>query len=132
MKLKERYKVLNYAKEQYSKTFNHDYKFKKLSKKALYKLLEENKHSMMAEWSYCCNGLYKCCWQELIEKGNWGLTQKAVDEDIKRAIDKTAKICRKDSRILYCEEENAIQVIIIARDIMSMDYLITFTNEERI
>ena len=42
MKIKDRYKLLNHAKEQYNKTFNLDLQFKYLSKKALYNLLKEN------------------------------------------------------------------------------------------
>ena len=131
MKTKERYKLLNYAKEDYSNIFDHKYEFKKLSKKALYKLLRENKHSCMCEWSYCCYGLYQNCWQEPIEEGIWGMTQEDVNKAIKSVIDDTAKICRRDSRILYYENNFGIHVIIIARDIMSEDYLITFTDKER-
>lgn len=131
MKTKERYKLLNYAKEDYSNIFEHKYEFKKLSKKALYKLLRENKHSCMCEWSYCCYGLYQNCWQEPIEEGVWGMTQEDVNKAIKSVIDDTAKICKRDSRILYCENELSVDVIIIARDIMSVDYLITFTDKER-
>lgn len=131
MKTKERYKLLNYAKEDYSNIFGHKYEFKKLSKKALYKLLRENKHSCMCEWSYCCYGLYQNCWQEPIEEGIWGMTQKDVDKDIKSVIDDTAKICKRDSRILYYENKFGIHVIIIARDVMSEDYLITFRNNVR-
>lgn len=46
----------------------------------------------MCEWSYCCYGLYNNCWQEPIEEGFWGLTQKEVDDIIKHTIDSTAKI----------------------------------------
>lgn len=130
MKLKERYKVLNYAKKQYFEAFNRNYEFKKLSKKALYKLLQENKHSTMTEWSYCCYGLYRCCWQDPFAEGIWDMSQERVDEIIKDIIDRTAKICRKDNRILYCEDEVGVHVVIVARDVMSTDYLITFTNEE--
>ena len=130
MKLKERYKLLNYAKKDYSEIFKSDYQFKKLSKRALYKLLEDNKHSSMCEWWYCCNGLYNNCWQELIEEGNWHATQKAVDSAIKEAIDSTAKICRKDSRILCYEDKGGTHIIIIARDVFACDYLIYFTNQK--
>lgn len=128
MKLKDRYKIINHAKRYYSETFNQNYEFKKLSKKALYKLLEENKHSTVTEHCYCCYGLYQSCWCEPFFEGNWGMTQERVDEVIKYIIDKTAKICRRDSRILYCEDEQEVHVIIIARDVMSEDYLIRFTN----
>lgn len=130
MKRKERYKVLNYAKKQYSEAFDLDLQFKHLSKKMLYELLKKYKHSSMCEWSYCCYGLYKNCWQEPIEEGNYDLMQQDVNEIIKYTIDNTAKYCRKDSRILYCETDKRINVIIVMRDIFETDYLITFTNEE--
>ena len=131
MKIKDRYKLLNYAKEYYSEKFNLDLEFKHLSKKELYKILKEYKHSSMCEWSYCCYGLYTCCWQDPFEEGCWGLTQASVDRCIKSAIDDTAKICRKDSRILYCKSDNQVHVIIVARDICATDFLIIFTNEVR-
>lgn len=130
MKKKDRYKLLNYAKKEYSEVFDLDLQFKHLSKKELYNLLQQYKHSSMCEWSYCCYGLYNNCWQEPIEEGNWGFTQNDVDGIIKGAIDDTAKACRRDNRILYCELDNRVDVIIVARDIYSADYLITFTNEE--
>lgn len=130
MKKQERYKLLNHAKKEYSEIFKRNYQFKKLSKKALYELLQQNKHSQMCEWSYCCYGLYQNCWQEPYFVGNWGLTRKRIDEIIKSTIDETAKICRKDNRILYYEDEYGAHVIIVARDVMSDDYLFTFTNRE--
>lgn len=130
MKKQDRLKLLSYAKEQYIEFFGLDYKFKKLSKKALYNLLKQNKHSSMCGWSYCCYGLYQNCWQEPYEEGIWDLTQDEVNDIIKATIDSTAKICRKDNRILYCEDGQFVHVIIVARDVMKADYLIYFTNEE--
>lgn len=130
MKKQEKYKLLNYAKKDYSKRFNRRYEFKKLSKNALYELLRQNKHSSMCEWSYCCYGLYENCWQDPVEEGLWDMTQKEVDRIIKSTIDYTAKICKKDSRILYCEDAYGIHVIIISRDVYDCDYLICFTNRE--
>lgn len=129
MKRKDRYKLINYAKKQYSETFDLDLQLKHLSKKELYNLLQQYKHSSMCEWSYCCYGLYNNCWQEPIEEGNWGFTQKQVDEIIKGTINDTVKVCRRDSRILYCKTVDRVNVIIVARDICSADFLITFTNE---
>ena len=94
------------------------------------KLLKQYKHSCMAEWSYCCYGLYQNCWQEPYFEGNWDMSQERVDDVIRYVIDKTAKICRKDSRILYCKDNNEINIVIVARDVCKNDYLITFTNEE--
>ena len=130
MKKKDRYKLLNYAKNQYNKIFDLNLQFKHLSKKELYNLLETHKHSSMCEWDYCCYGLYQNCWQDPYGEGIWDMTQEQVDKVIKDTINYTSKACRKDSRILYCELDNRIDVIIVTRDICSTDYLITFTNEE--
>lgn len=130
MKKKDRYKLLNYAKMNYSEIFNRKYEFKKMSKRDLYELLRQNIRSSMCEWSYCCYGLYKNCWQDPIEEGVWGMTQGWVDKCIKRTIDETAKSCRRDNRILYCKDEHGVHVVIIARDVDSRDYLIFFTNKE--
>lgn len=130
MKKQERYKILNYARNQYNDSFTQQYEFKNLSKKCLHNILKKYKHSVMVEWSYCCNGLYQNCWQELFEEGNWGMTQNDVDMAIKNTINDTAKHCRKDKRILYCEGKDGVHVVIVMRDIHEMDYLIYFTNEE--
>ena len=45
------------------------------------------------------------------------MTQKDVDRAIKSVIDNTAKICKRDSRILYYENKFGIHVIIIARGV---------------
>lgn len=130
MKKQERYKLLNHAKREYSEIFHHKYEFMKISKKALHKLLQENKHSSMCEWSYCCYGLYQNCWQEPIMEGCWHETQKDVDEVIKNTIDFTAKMCKKDNRLLYYKDEYGIHIIIVARDITKCDYLFDFTDKE--
>ena len=130
MKRQERYKILNYAKDQYSKTFDVDYQFKRFSRKKLYSLLKQHCNSCMCEWDYCCYGLYRNCWQELYEKGNWGMTQKLVDAKMAGAIDKYAKYYRKDSRILYCDLGSSIDIILVMRDICKSDFLITFMDEK--
>lgn len=130
MKRQERYKLLNYAKEQYKRYFGIEFQFNHLSKKELHKLLSEYKHSSFCECDYCCYGLYQSCWQEPYTEGMWDYTQKNIDKFISDTIDDCAKYCRKDNRILYCEIEGEICVAIIMRDVLKTDYLIRFTNEE--
>ena len=95
MKKKDRYRLLTYAKNQYSKDFGRDYEFKYLSKKTLHKLLKQYKHSCMTEWSYCCYGLYRNCWQEPYFEGCWNMDQERVDDVIRYVIDKTARFVEK-------------------------------------
>ena len=132
MKKKDKYKLFQYAKEQYSKDFKCNYEFKYLSKKALLKLLKEHNDSSMCEWDYCCYGLYQNCWQEPYFEGNWGMSQEKVNEIIKETIKKTAKICKRDNRILYCEVDDVINIVIIARDVMYCDFLIAFDNKKQL
>lgn len=83
----------------------------------------------MCEWWYCCYGLYQNCWQDPCEEGIWDMTQKEVDKSISDIIDEYSKYYRKDNRILYCEEDDIIHVILIMRDICKCDFLISFMNE---
>lgn len=129
MKRQERYKMLNYARKDYAENLNADYKFKKMSPKTLQRILRNHKHSFMCEWSYCCYGMYEVCWEELYKEGIWDMSQDMVDRGIMNAIHNTAKVCRRDSRILYAEKEDIIKVIIIARDVYKVDYMIVFSNE---
>ena len=130
MKRKDKMTLFNYAKKQYRKAFDLELEFKYMSKRELYNLIKQHSHSIMCEWFYCCNGLYENCWQELYAEGVWHMSQAKVNEAIKSVIDLLATACRRDKRILYCELDNRVDVIIIARDIVKADYLITFTNEE--
>lgn len=59
------------------------------------------------------------------------MSQKEIDEIIYNTFKFLSKQCRKDSRIVYCEKDGEINVIIIARDLnkIKADYLICFTNE---
>lgn len=130
MKRKDRYKLLSFVRKQYSDLFEEDYQYVRLSTKELLELLESYDHSSMYEFSYCCYGLYQNCWQDPIEEGVWGLSQAKVNEAIKNTIIETRKMRRKDSRVLYCKSEKYVDVIIVARDIEKMDYLIRFINEK--
>ena len=130
MKKQERYKLLHIAKDQYSKTFNLDYQFKCLTRKELHNLLNQHTHSSMCEWDYCCYGLYQNCWQDPYAEGMWDMTQEEVDKFIANIIDDYARHYRKDSRILCCESDNAVHVILVMRDICTTDFLITFTDKE--
>lgn len=127
MKKRDRYRILNLARKQYREAFGRDYEFKYLSPKKLCKLTDRYTTSA-CEWSYCCYGLERCCWQEPIECGVWGMSQNGVDDWTRYTIRDTAKICRKDNRILYSETDDYIHVVIIARDMFAQDYLITFSK----
>ena len=129
MKRKDKQKLINYAVNEYSKIFGRDYKPTYINKKRVKQLLKEYIHSSMCEWSYCCYGLYQNCWQEPFFKGNWGMTQKRVNDIILDVLDeKLMKKCRTDGRMFSYEEDGVIHVLIIARDLTKDDYLITFSN----
>lgn len=131
MKKKDKYNLISYALNEYGEIFKITYVRTDLSLKFLKQLLKKYKHSSMCEWSYCCYGLYRNCWQEPYFEGNWGMTQKRVDEIILSTIKATRKACKKDKRIGICYEGDDVHVVIVARDLPghACDYLFTFTNE---
>lgn len=131
MKKKKKYQLIKYAIDEYGKEFNYNYKRMDVFHKQVKELLSKYKHSSMCEWSYCCDGLYHNCWQEPFFRGNWGLTQKQVDEIIYETVRRLAKKCRRDSRIACYSDENSVHIVMIARDLPEYraDYLFTFTNE---
>lgn len=132
MKKKDKYKLINYAIKEYGDMFNHNYQHGDLSTKYLKDLLKQYKHSYMAEWNYCCRGLYNCCWQELFFEGNWYMSQTDVNKAIEYTIDITAKDRRRDKRLAWCQDSDGIHVVIITRDLPHhrRDYFITLTNKE--
>ena len=129
MKKKDKYKIINYAINEYSNIFNHSYKRTNISQNYVKELLKKYKHSIMCEWSYCCYGLYQNCWQDPFEEGIWGMTQKRIDEIIYDTVCELLKHCKRDNRIGLCVENNAVHMVIIARDLpdFKSDYLFTFT-----
>ena len=133
MKIKDRYHVINQAIKQYNETFQWvDFKLRKFSKKELFNLLESHTCSSGCMWFYCCDGIWQNCWQDPFFEGNWGCSQKDVDDTIRGIIEDTAKACKKDNRIGWCENEDGVHIVIIARDLLKekADYFITFTDKQ--
>lgn len=131
MKRKEKQKLINHAVNEYSKIWERNYKPTYINKKKVKQLLKEYRHSSMCEWSYCCYGLYKNCWQEPYFEGNWDLTQKEVNDIILDIFTSDLlKKCRTENRMFYCEEDGKVHLLIIARDLNSNDYLFAFSKEE--
>lgn len=64
-------------------------------KNKLLKLLKEHDYNSMCEWSYCCYGMYTCCWQELTADGVWEMTQENVNKSIAATIKDCMKYCKK-------------------------------------
>ena len=132
MKKKDKYKIINHSIKEYSDIFKREYKRINVSRKQVKDLLKKYKHSGMAEWSYCCYGLYQNCWQDPFEEGIWNLTQKRVDELIYDTVCMLSKQYKRDNRVALYIEDNAVHMVIVARDLPNFkrDYLITFTNEQ--
>jgi hypothetical protein len=102
-----------------------------MSEKQVKKWLKEYPHSYMVECCYCCYGLYRSCWQELYEEGNWGETQEQVNKIILDTFHKIKKQARKDHRIAKFEKDGEIYLAIVARDLnVKSDFLIGFRKEE--
>jgi hypothetical protein len=130
MKKQKRYKLIQYAVNEYNDKFKTNCKRVNMSEKAFNKLLSNYKHSTMVEWDYCCYGLYVNCWQELVAEGNWGMSQESVDKQILYAFKSSKKSIFKDKRLAIEYKSDRINIYIIMRDKGAQcDYLITLTNK---
>lgn len=130
MKIKERFKLFNYARRDYSKIFSMNYEFKEISYDKLVNLLKASRHSAFCEHWYCCHGLYHNCWQDPFEEGIWGFSQEDVNVLLAGVLKRCRKYIRNKYRVLYCEKDGCIEVVLIMRDVFRCDYLITFTDND--
>lgn len=132
MRKRDRQKLISYAINEYSDIFDRKYERSKISNEDFLGLLENCQYPSMCEWSYCCNGLYDNCWQELIEESIWGYTKAGVKALILEVFKDLRKEIRKDSRIAFCKDKYGTHAIIVARDLPKhrCDYLIIFRDNE--
>lgn len=130
MKIKEKYKMFNHARREYSRIFDKDYDFTQMSYSELLGLLKSSKQVDYTEYWYCCHGLYSNCWQDPFSEGVWGLTQAGVNALLAEVLKETRKYLKNKYRVLYCKSDDLTHVILITRDVQLCDYIITFTNNE--
>lgn len=105
----------------------------KFNKNKFHNLAKKYKYSSMTENSYCCYGEEKLCWQELIEEGNWDLTQIRVTDIIKSIFKNIKHIARDRSQGDRCymyKSKDECYIFIYARDTeLQTDYNISFSNK---
>jgi len=106
----------------------------KFNKNKFYNLAKKYKYSSMTENSYCCYGEEKLCWQELIEEGNWDLTQIRITDIIKTTLKEIKHIARDRSQGNRCymyKSKDECLLFIYARDTeIETDYHIWFSNKK--
>ncbi|MGN0577205.1 MAG: hypothetical protein ACI4J4_01160 [Ruminiclostridium sp.] len=130
MKIKEKYKLFNHARREYSKKFARNYEFTQMSYKKLINLLKANKHTGYCEYWYCCHGLYHNCWQDHFSEGIWEFSQEDVNVLLTGVLKTTRKYLKNKYRALCCKSSDGIHVILVMRDVHLCDYIITFTNKD--
>lgn len=130
MKIKEKYKLFNQARREYSKKFARNYEFTQMTYAKLIELLQANKHTNYCEYWYCCHGLYHNCWQDLFSEGIWGFSQEDVNILLTGVLKETRKYFKNKCRVLCCKNADGVHVILVMRDVYWCDYLITFTNND--
>lgn len=96
-------------------------------------LFEKFNNFSMEEESYCCYGLERHCWVEVVEKGVWGLTLEEVKRNILNNIKRSKKYLYNGkkyggNRLHIYETEYDCYVFIYLRDILGVDYNIWFNN----
>lgn len=134
MKTRDRYKVINFAVKEHNETFKESIIPNKYSRKYIESLLNEYRYVSMVEASFCCYGLYNCCWQDVIEEGNFTLTTKQVKECIKNNLSNINKQLRKHTRVYTQISDNGdLSMLVVARDLPVMcDYRLYFSNNKEV
>lgn len=124
--------LVNKELEYYLKQ-NKALKLTPYNKELINRLFKKFSNYSMTESSYCCDGIEHCCWQELIEEGNWGLTLKWVKYDILKNIKSIKKYLynpkMNGNRFYMYEDEKCCRIYIYARDLYQQDYDIWFDND---
>lgn len=110
-----------------------DIKPVKYSKGMFDRLFSKFNTFKMEEESYCCNGLERHCWVEVVEEGVWDLTLEEVKKSILRNVKNVKKYLyngRKygGNRLWVYETDTECYVFIYLRDILYEDYNIWFSN----
>ena len=75
-------KLLNEELDDYKIRMKVELKPVKYNRNLIFNLFRKYTNYSMTENSYDCYGEEKCCWQELIEEGNWNLTLESVRTSI--------------------------------------------------
>jgi hypothetical protein len=87
----------------------------------------------MVESSYCCQGEEQCCWQEIIEEGNWDLTLDSIKKSILylfKNIKQELRSRRKYGNRMYMyQDKDCCYMHIYGRDLFQADYDIWFKNK---
>lgn len=108
-----------------------DMKSVKYTKDIFIDLFKKYSNYGMTEHSYCCNGLERSCWVEVVEEGCWDLTLEQVKSNILRNI----KECKKylyngkkygNNRLYIGEKDGTCYVYVYLRDKLWTDYNIWF------
>ena len=126
--------LLNKELEFYKRR-NKELKPIKYNRDTIFNLFRKYKNYGMTENSYCCHGEEFCCWQELVEEGNWNLTLRAVRGDILRNLRYARYFIRNrksGDRMYMYQDKDCCYIYIYCRDIFEIqtDYAIWFDNKK--
>lgn len=116
MKKKDKYKIINYAVNDFNETFGTNVTRHKYSKKYIDELFKKYKYWSMVEASYCCYGWKNDCWQDIVQEGVWNFTIDSARKYIKDTIIDKRKLLLKCNRLYIEEKEGLIDILITLRD----------------
>lgn len=98
---------------------------------------DENINVTLYENHYCCNGLWSCCWFDILYERLYGYTRKDMVDAINELFEdnnlyKFKKKLNKENRIFIDEtsDKNHTFVLIVLRDVYLIDFLIDIDYEK--
>jgi hypothetical protein len=102
----------------------------KYNRNFIFNLFRKYKEYGMTENSYCCYGEETCCWQEIMEEGNWNLTLSMIRKDILYLFKNIRHILRSSrkygERMYMYQNKDCCYIYIYTRDLIQKDYAIWF------
>lgn len=127
-------KLLNEELDDYKIRMKVELKPVKYNRNLIFNLFRKYKNYSMTENSYDCYGEEECCWQELIEEGNWNLTLKSVRASILGTFKEIRYyLCNRrnlGNRLYMYKDKNCCYIYIYLRDVIKTDYHIWFDNNK--
>lgn len=107
-----------------------EFKPVKFSQQLINGLFETYERFGMVEHSYCCYGLERSCWSEIIEEGIWDLTLEQVKENISSKFKYVKSHLYGSQRFYLYRTETHCFIYLYLRDKVGEDCFLWFGHED--
>ena len=108
--------IVSHAVEEFNTTYKCNVESKEYSEDYIRKLMRKYRNWSLSKVWYCCNGLYKMCWQDVYQKGYWSMSNKAVKNMILSNLIVETKKLQTNLRFYAEEKDDKVMILVVLRD----------------